>query len=148
MLVSNFTKSQSWPDIRAGPWHTFCKGPQLREIKPPRIERIERIEESFLLHESRGKLCYRRDHRIQGPSIRAFLQGDSEALHPEAVIIHSSGMIHKNDGFPSISVTESFRRNRHVRVRQDRCQAWLSRLISLFISLFSTSLSQVWPRKK
>jgi hypothetical protein len=34
---------QLWPDIRAGPWHTFCKGPRLREIKPPRIERIERI---------------------------------------------------------------------------------------------------------
>ncbi len=34
----------SCADIRAGPCHTFCKGPRLREIKPPRIERIERIE--------------------------------------------------------------------------------------------------------
>ena len=33
-----------WPDIRAGPWHTFSKGPRLRKIKPPRIERIERID--------------------------------------------------------------------------------------------------------
>jgi hypothetical protein len=29
------------PDIRAGSWHTFCKGPPLRKIKPPRIERID-----------------------------------------------------------------------------------------------------------
>jgi hypothetical protein len=36
----HMTLRQSWPDIRAGPWHTFCKGPRLREIKPPRIERI------------------------------------------------------------------------------------------------------------
>ncbi len=34
-------RRQSWPDIRARPWQTFCKGPRLREIKPPRIERIE-----------------------------------------------------------------------------------------------------------
>ncbi len=35
---------QLWPDTRAGPWHAFCKGPRLRKINPPRIERIERIE--------------------------------------------------------------------------------------------------------
>ncbi len=33
----------SWyaPRLYVPPWHTFCKGPWLRKIKPPRIEHIE-----------------------------------------------------------------------------------------------------------